>query len=55
MNGKQRFSRSRLLQEGVKIEDWQTPDLRAFPEEIRGKTEDRISALRAFFIQGASC
>lgn len=52
---KQRFSRSGLLQQGVKFEDWPTPELRAFPEEIRGRIQDRISALKAFFLQGASC
>lgn len=52
---KQRFSRSRLLQQGVKLEDWPTPDLRALPEELKEKVENRISALKAFFLQGASC
>jgi len=52
---KQRFSKSRLLQQGVNFEDWQPPDLRAFPEELRGKVQNRISALKAFFLQGASC
>lgn len=55
MNDKQRFSRSRILQEGMKLSDWKIPDLRALPDEIREKTENRISALKAFFIQGASC
>lgn len=52
---KQRFSKSGLLQRGVKFEDWQTPDLRVFPEEVRDKVQGRISALQAFFLQGASC
>lgn len=52
---KQRFSKSRLLQQGVKLEDWQTPDLRAFPEPLKSKVQGRIAALKAFFLQGASC
>jgi transposase InsO family protein len=52
---KPRFSKSRLLQQGVKFEDWQAPDLRALPEGQRGKVQSRISALKAFFLQGASC
>lgn len=52
---KPRFSKSRLLQQGVKFEDWQAPDLRALPEEQRGKVQNRVSALKAFFLQGASC
>lgn len=40
----QRFSKSSLLQQGVKFEDWPVPDLRAFPEAARGKS--RVGYLR---------
>lgn len=51
----QRFSKSSLLQQGVKFEDWPVPDLRALPEAASGKIQSRISALKAFLLQGASC
>ncbi|MBY8972729.1 Mu transposase C-terminal domain-containing protein [Pseudomonas sp. P867] len=52
---KERFSKSRLLQQGIKFDDWQEPDLRIFSEELKQKIGCRVSALKAFLLKGASC
>lgn len=50
----QRFSRSERVREGHDCDRWRSIDLTTLPDSIRGATENRINAIRAFLKEGAS-
>lgn len=50
----QRFSRSERVREGHDCDRWPSIDLTTLPDSIRGATENRINAIRAFLKEGAS-
>lgn len=52
--GEQRFSRSEREREGYDCDKWPSIDLAVLPDSIRGTTEIRIKAIRAFLKEGAS-
>lgn len=52
---KKRFSKAEIMSQGVDFSSWVEPDLRVFPDEIREKVRNRLDALKAFFLHGASC
>lgn len=50
----QRFSRSERVREGYDCDHWASINLMVLPDSIRGQTENRIKAIRAFLKEGAS-
>lgn len=50
----QRFSRSEREREGYDCDKWRAVDLTVLPDGLRGPTENRIKAIRAFLKEGAS-
>lgn len=50
----QRFSRSEREREGYDCDKWRAVDLTVLPDALRGPTENRIKAIRAFLKEGAS-
>ncbi|MFK3797082.1 Mu transposase C-terminal domain-containing protein [Pseudomonas sp. NPDC088444] len=52
--GKKRFSRAQVLQQGIDFQAWEVPDLRVYPDDLRDKNQNRLLALQAFFCHQAS-